>query len=118
MRIELFKVIGETGSSLDDGEKLYQLLYPELKAGSSVDLDFGGVKQMFTPFLNSSFGRLLDHFEKETLMEKINLCHIDEAHLRRVNEFIDRKEQVNSNTAAREMMRDMFDEDDLSESDQ
>ena len=118
MKIELFSVVGDTGSSIDDGEKLYQLLYPELKSGSSVDLDFSGVKQMFTPFLNSSFGRLLDHFEKETLMERINLCHIDGAHLRRVNEFIDRKEQVNADTAAREMMRGMFDEDELSESGQ
>jgi peroxiredoxin family protein len=118
MRIELFKLVGETVSSIDDGEKLYKLLHPELKKGDSVDLDFGGVKQIFTPFLNSSFGRLLDHFEKETLMEKINLCHIDEAHLRRVNEFIDRKEQMNTDVAAREMMQDMFGEDELSESGQ
>ena len=118
MKIELFKLIGETGSSIDDGEKLYQPLYSELKNGSAVDLDFGGVKQIFTPFLNSSFGRLLNYFEKETLMEKINLCHIDEAHLRRVNEFIDRKEQMNTDAAAREMMQDMFEEDELSESGQ
>jgi STAS-like domain of unknown function (DUF4325) len=113
MRVKLADVIGEKCESLDDGAKLYQAIHKELQSGAAVELDFSGVQSIITPFLNASIGNLLDLFEKETLMEKLVLCHISEDHLRRVNEFIDFKHQMNSDKTTREMMKDMFEEDDL-----
>ncbi len=113
MRVKIVEVIGEKCESIDDGGKLYQAIHEELQNGAAVELDFSGVRSVITPFLNASIGNLLDLFEKETLMEKLVLCHISADHLRRINEFIDFKHQMNSDKTTREMMKDMFEEDDL-----
>lgn len=109
------ELIGENCESIDDGGKLYQSLIEEMQNGRAVELDFTGVRSVITPFLNASIGKLLDLFEKETLMEKLILCHISQDHLRRINEFIDFKHQKNSEATTRELMQDMFEEDDLGE---
>ena len=107
------ELIGENCESIDDGGKLYQPLIEEMKNGRTVELDFTGVRSVITPFLNASIGKLLDLFEKETLMEKLILCHISPDHLRRINEFIDFRHRQNSEATTRELMQDMFEEDDL-----
>ncbi|MFQ5450614.1 MAG: STAS-like domain-containing protein [Nitrospinaceae bacterium] len=116
MRVNLVELIGEDCLSLDEGEKLYQALYPEIKKGNPVELDFTGVKSIITPFLNACFGKLLEGFEKETLMEKINFCHISTEQLKKVNQFIDGADRRGTDTTLREMMTDMFEEDELGES--
>lgn len=113
MRVKISEVIGEKCESIDDGGKLYQAIHRELQNGDAVELDFTDVRSVITPFLNASIGKLLDIFEKETLMEKLVLCHISEDQLRRINEFIDFKHQSNSEKTTLEMMKDLFEEDDL-----
>ena len=113
MRVKIAELIGEKCESIDDGGKLYQAIHEQLQNGSAVELDFTGVRSIITPFLNASIGKLLDVFEKETLMEKLILCHIAADHLRRVNEFIDSKDQMNSEKTTLEMMKELFEEDDL-----
>ncbi len=113
MRVKLVELVGENCESIDDGGKLYQAIHKELQTGAAVELDFKGVRSVITPFLNASIGKLLDLFEKETLMEKLVLCHISEDHLRRINEFIDFKHQMNSEKTSREIMKELFEEDDM-----
>ena len=50
LRILLEKMVGKTCSSIDDGEKILKLIRPELTKGFTVELDFEGVKSVFTPF--------------------------------------------------------------------
>ena len=113
MRIKIAEVVGENFSSIDDGGKLYQTIHKELQSGGTVELDFTGVQSIITPFLNASIGKLLDLFEKETLMEKLVLCHISQDHLRRINEFIDFKHEMNSEKTTLKMMKELFEEDDI-----
>ena len=113
MRIKLSEVIGEKCESIDDGGKLYQAIHKDLQSGDAIELDFSGVQSVITPFLNASIGKLLDVFEKETLMEKLVLCHIAEDQLRRVNEFIDFRHKMNSEKTTLEMMKEIFEEDDI-----
>ncbi len=113
MNIKMAELIGEKCESIDDGEKLYQMLISELRNGRAVELDFTDVRSVITPFMNASLGKLLDLFEKETLMEKLILCHISPDHLRRVNEFIDFKHKKNLEVTTRELMQDLFEEDEL-----
>lgn len=116
MKVELVKLIGKNCESIDDGRKLHQVIHPEIVQGASVELDFAGVESIITPFLNASLGKLLDLFEKETLMQRLVLCHISEEHLKRVNEYIDRKDQQNLEATTRDLMVDLFEEDELSDS--
>ena len=50
LRVFLEKTVGPNCSSIDDGEKILNLIKPVLTKGFTVELDFEGVKSVFTPF--------------------------------------------------------------------
>ena len=113
MRIKLSELCGPRCVALDDGQKLYERLFSELKEKRSVDLDFSGVEMVFSPFLMGSMGKLLNHFEKETVMQRVSLCNITEEHLRTVNDFLDRADQQATEKEDVETMKSLFEEDEL-----
>ena len=118
LRIYLKKEIGKNCASLDDGAKVLQLISPELKKGFTAEVDFEGVNLILTPFLNASFGKLLERFGKEIVMTRVIMRNVSEELLCRINEFIDRKEAEFTKSIEREMLQEMFDEDDLTDTSQ
>jgi STAS-like domain of unknown function (DUF4325) len=83
------ELIGQYAITLDDGEILYNQLYPSLNAGYSVTLDFQGVTHFAAPFLNFAIGRLFEHFSAEdinTRLEILNISSVGQASLNRVIE--------------------------------
>ena len=115
MRVQLLETTGSECISLDQGEKLYQLLLEELKAKKPVEVDFQGVATLFSPFLMGSLGKLLGHFEKEVLMERLIFCNISPDHLKTVNEFIDRADARSTEQGDLQTMKELFEEDELGE---
>lgn len=91
MKIRLVELVGPRCQGLDDGKKLYDLIFPEIKNGRSVELDFSDVELVFSPFLMGAIGKLLNHFEKDTIMQRLVLGPISEEHLKTVNDFLDRR---------------------------
>jgi hypothetical protein len=79
-------------------------------------LDFSGVQSILTPFLHVSIGKLLDHFGKEAVMERLSICYIATELLPLVNNYIDHRDAENTDSMHRAMMEDMFDEDELADS--
>ena len=92
LRIYLEKVVGENCASIDDGDKVLQLVRPELVKGFQVEIDFKGINLMLTPFLNACFGKLLEQFGREIVMTNISMRNISNELLQRINDFISRKE--------------------------
>ena len=92
LRVLLEKTVGKNCSSIDDGEKVLNLIRPELIKGFSVELDFEGVKLVLTPFLNTCFGKLLEQFGREMTMTHVSMKNISDEFLQRINSFINRKE--------------------------
>ena len=92
LRVLLGKAIGDICSSIDDGEKVLNLIRPELIKGFSVELDFEGVKLVLTPFLNTCFGTLLELFGRELTMTHVSMRNLSDELLQRINNFINRKE--------------------------
>jgi len=113
LRIFLEEKVGKNCASLDDGEKLLQLISPELLKGSTVEVDFSGVNLVLTPFLNACFGKLLERFGKEMTMTHVSMRNLSAEFLNRINGFIDWKDVEFRKSSEREMLQDMFDEDDL-----
>jgi len=116
MKIKLSELIGADCRSLDEGGKLFQALHPTFKQGGSVELDFSGVQSILTPFLHASIGKLLDHFGKEAVMERLSICYIATELLPLVNNYIDHRDAENTDSMHRAMMEDMFGEDELADS--
>jgi hypothetical protein len=115
MRVQLIDTIGSDCVSLDQGQKLYHLLLGELKEKKTVEVDFQGVQTLFSPFLMGCIGKLLGHFEKEALMQRLAFCNISPDHLKAVNEFIDRAEARSTEQENLQTMKDLFEEDELGE---
>jgi hypothetical protein len=111
LRIYLEKVVGENCASIDDGDKVLQLVRPELVKGFQVEMDFKGVNLMLTPFLNACFGKLLEQFGREVTMTHVSMKNISDEFLQRINSFINRKEDEFTQNHDRDMLQEMFDED-------
>ena len=117
LKVFLEKIVGENCASIDDGDKVLNLVRPELVKGYTVELDFEGVKLVLTPFLNTCFGKLLEQFGKELTMTHVSMRNISDEFLQRINNFINRKEVELTQNHDREMLQEMFDEDGLVDSD-
>ena len=116
LRIYLEKVVGENCASIDDGDKVFQLVRPELVKGFQVEIDFKGINLMLTPFLNACFGKLLEQFGREITMTEVSMRNISNELLQRINDFISKKEVEFTQNHDREMLQDIFDEDGLTDS--
>lgn len=57
MRCDIKDLIGENCITLDNGQRVYDQIHPELVAGRSVEVDFTGVSVFASPFFNAAFGR-------------------------------------------------------------
>jgi hypothetical protein len=59
IRIIVKEVIGgECCITIDDGEKIYDLIYDALSNKQSVTLDFTNIEIYAAPFFNAAIGRL------------------------------------------------------------
>lgn len=113
MRIELNELVGEKCESVDDGNKVYQLIFAEIREVRSVEINFAGINSILTPFMNAAFGRLFDFYEKDRIMGSLDFQNISVEHLKKMNKFIDYVDRMDSDKAAREFLQDLHDEDSL-----
>ncbi len=76
MRWNIHDLIGENCITLDDGQEVYDLIYPELKSGRPVELDFSGVEVFASPFFNAAFGRLLKDLTPDDLNRLLRVSNL------------------------------------------
>ncbi|MEG4248352.1 STAS-like domain-containing protein [Microcoleus sp. Pol10D4] len=60
----------------DDGQKVYDLIHPELIAGNLVELDFTGVDIIGPPFLNAAIGELLKDLQPEDIDHLLKVSNL------------------------------------------
>lgn len=77
MKIEIHTLVGEDCITLEDGQKVYDQLLPELKAGRPVEVDFEGVAVFASPFFNAAFGQLLRDFTPDDLNRLLKVTHLN-----------------------------------------
>jgi hypothetical protein len=70
--------------SQDDGQKVFDALFPRLKKGERVELSFEGVDTVPSSFINTALIHLLDVLSFETI--KSNLRFVDTT--RQINQMI------------------------------
>jgi len=70
--INLIKeIIGENCITREDGNKVYNIIYPIMKSGGKVELDFEGIGIFASPFFNAAIGHLLKEFNQEDLTRQL-----------------------------------------------
>ena len=116
MKLRLAEFVGKQCTSIDDGQKVYALIAPDFKEGNTIELDFEGIDSILTPFLHNCIGKLLDRYEKETVMERLVLCNLSAENLKRLNLYVDRTDQEQIQGDSSDSMRELFAEDELGDS--
>lgn len=67
MRFEIKEIAGTNCITLQDGQVVFEKIYPQLKAGHPVELSFAGVRIFASPFFNAAIGQLLRDISPERL---------------------------------------------------
>lgn len=65
-------------SSYEDGEKIFNLIYPEIDKNESVSVSFDGIDSVPSAFINAAFIRLLERFSFEHIKSYLQI--IDSTH--------------------------------------
>ena len=68
----------------DDGQKVFEALYPKLQRGEKIELSFDGVETVPSSFINTSLIHLLDKISFDTI--KANLRFVNTT--KQINEMI------------------------------
>lgn len=61
MLYKVYEITGKFATDCDSGQELYDLIYPQLEQGKSVELDFTDVGVFASAFFNYAIGQLLQH---------------------------------------------------------
>lgn len=76
MNYKVHEYSGEFAITGKDGERLYADIFPILKAGGNVTLDFTGVRVFASPFFNAAIGSLLKEFRLEFVRRAIKFSNL------------------------------------------
>ena len=77
MKINIRDVVGENCITFEAGQKVYDLIHPELRAGRVVELDFSGVRVIVSLFLNAAIGRLLEKTSSDDLTRLLKITNLN-----------------------------------------
>lgn len=81
-------ITGKYATGADNGQQVYDLIYPELLAGQSVELDFDGVNVFASAFFNFAIGQLLKDISPDALNKLLKITGLSPkgySILRRIN---------------------------------
>lgn len=75
-KYEVFDLVGKNCITVNDGQKIYDLVHPQLQANQPVELDFAGVEIFAAPFFNFAIGQLLKDIQPENISELLKISNI------------------------------------------
>ncbi|MDD5757990.1 MAG: STAS-like domain-containing protein [Desulfobulbaceae bacterium] len=100
--------IGANCITLEDGQQIYDAIYPELSAGKPVELDFDKVKIFASPFFNSAIGRLLKDIEPDALNRLLVFKNLNPDGMVVLKRVIENSKQYYSNENTRKTIDEIL----------
>jgi hypothetical protein len=101
VRYSVASLVGKYSMTSDDGETVYELIHPALKAGQPTELDFAGVEVVASPFLNNAVGRLLEDTSPADLNRLLTIMNMSAPTLHLLRKVIENAKRYYSDPAAR-----------------
>ena len=108
--IEIRTLIGENCITQEDGQKVYDLVHPEIQVGHAVQLDFSGIGVFASPFFNAALGQLLKDTKPEALNRLLKLEHLTDIGKIVLKRVIENAKQYYSDDVARKAIDDILTE--------
>ncbi len=94
--------IGENGITLQDGQKVFEVIFPELSQNHEVELDFTDVKIIASPFLNAAIGQLLRDLSSDELNRLLKITNLSVLARPVLKRVIENAKQYYANDAIRQ----------------
>lgn len=76
INVEIRNFVGERCVTSQDGQRVYEKIYPKLVAGEKIRLDFEGVTVFASPFFNFAIGQLLKDLKPDDLNRLLSVEHL------------------------------------------
>jgi hypothetical protein len=110
MKYDVHAIVGNNGMTSQDGQKVYDAIYPELKAGHEIELDFAEVEIFASPFFNFAIGQLLKDIETDTLNQLLKVSHLNSVGKNILKRVIENSKQYYSSPRIRKAIEEVFTE--------
>lgn len=108
MKLNVYDLIGENCITMEDGQKVYDLIHPELSADCFVELDFTKVGVFASPFLNVAIGQLLKDIKSEDLNRLLKVSNMTPAGLAVLRRVIENSKQYYSDDKTRKAVDEIL----------
>jgi len=76
MEVIIKDIIGTSCITAEDGDKIYQIIYKQLKKGDEIILNFKDVKHFSAVFFNAAIGKLLKDFTNLQLKQLLHIKNV------------------------------------------
>lgn len=112
MQVKVIEVIGSNiAVSASKGELLLKELSGAIKNSTNVELDFKGITDLTTAFLNVAIGHLYKNFSSNQLNEKLRITNLDSLDMYLVKQVIDRvKKNEKEEDELKQLIREVMDD--------
>jgi hypothetical protein len=108
MTLAVHSLVGPVCMTLQDGERVFEKIHPELKAGRAVELDFAGVGVSASPFFNAAIGRLLQDIKPEALNNLLRISNLNDVGMTVLRRVIENSKEYYSNPALRDALDEIL----------
>ena len=89
--INIFEQVGGNAAiSVDDGNKVFNLISKSINENLKVILDFNNIKLMTSPFLNAAIGQLYGVFSDDIVKNHLNIINLSDIHIETFKRVVDR----------------------------
>ena len=89
MLCKVYEITGKFATDTDSGQDLYDMIFPHLAKGESVQLDFTNVAVFAVSFFNYAIGQLLQHITTDDLNRLLTFKEISPTGINVLNRSID-----------------------------
>jgi len=113
MKYRVCELIGENCLSQQAGQQIYDLIYPQLKSGNSVELEFIGVRRFLSVFFNFAIGQLLRDIDSEDLDRLLVVSHLNTVGQQTYDNVIENAKHYYSDAQYRKVVDEMIAEESL-----
>jgi hypothetical protein len=108
MKYKIYDLFGENCMSQLNGQQLYDSIYPQLKAGEIVELDFTEVRRFLSIFFNFAIGQLLRDIPVEELDRLLVISNLSPLGEQTYQDVMENAKQYYSNEQYRQVVDEMI----------
>jgi hypothetical protein len=101
------EIVGVDCLTVDDGLRVYAAIYPKLRSGQQVRLEFQGVETSATPFFNAAIGQLVKDFPVAQLQDMLKFSHLPKDRITTLNRVLRRAQIYYSQKTAKDALDQM-----------